>query len=60
MNGMLDIAWKVFLFVMVVTCWKQITQIGISVLRMLADLIWQLFDNVHDGIEAFMQNRKGS
>lgn len=59
MDGLLSIAWKVFLFCMIVTCWRQITQIGIAVLKLAADLIWQVFDNIHDGIEGLI-HRRGS
>lgn len=53
------IAFQIFSFIMICTCWKKIVMVGIYLVQMIAQLVMQLIDAIEEKIERLAYGRKG-
>lgn len=53
MDGLLDVAWKVFLFIMLVTSWRELVKIGVKMIAWTAGFLTGLLDCIGKNIRWF-------
>lgn len=53
------IAFQIFMFIMICTCWRKIIMIGVYLVQTIAQLVMQLIDAIEEKIERMAYGRKG-
>lgn len=46
MDGLLDLAWKIFLFIMLITSWRELIKLGVAVITKVANGLTQILQNI--------------
>ena len=46
MDGLLDLAWKIFLFIMLITSWRELVKLGVSIITRIATGLTRMLQNI--------------
>lgn len=46
MDGLLDLAWKIFLFIMLITSWRELIKLGVVFIEKIATGLTRILQNI--------------
>jgi len=60
MGGMLSLGVRIFIAIMLFTCWRELMTIAMHAVKVIADLFIQMIDFIGTKIEEIAAGRRGS